>query len=142
MRLKVDVIVTSSAPTTQAAQKATTNMPIVMVGVSDPVELGVVKSLAHPGGNTTGLSNIAADVIPKQLEMLLEIMPKLSSVAVLINPTNPAHALGLICKLLLAAGADPDIVNKSGQTARSDAEKEQHLGIVAAIDAHKRRGRW
>ena len=88
---KVDVIVTTSAPTTQAAQKATANIPIVMGATGDPVNSGFVKSLARPGGNITGLSTITADLGPKYMEMLLSMVPKLSRVAVLIDPSNSAH---------------------------------------------------
>jgi putative ABC transport system substrate-binding protein len=75
-----------------AAQKATTTIPIVFVISSDPVATGLVTSLAKPGGNITGLSNLAGDLSPKHLEMLLAMVPKLTRVAILVNPANPAHA--------------------------------------------------
>ena len=65
-----------------AAQKATTTIPIVMVSSIDPVEAGFVKSLAHPGGNITGISNFSGELSPKHLELLLTMVPKLSRVAV------------------------------------------------------------
>jgi len=89
---KVDVIVTIGVATSRAVQKATTTIPIVLGSVNDPVGTGLVKSLARPGGNITGLSNVARDVSPKQLEMLQAVAPKLSYVAVLLNPTNSSHA--------------------------------------------------
>jgi len=92
VNLKVDVIVTAATPATSAAQKATTMIPIVMANTADPVGSGFVKSLAHPGGNITGLSNLVGDVIPKHLEMLLSMVPKLSRVVVLVSPDNSAHA--------------------------------------------------
>jgi putative ABC transport system substrate-binding protein len=92
VKLKVDVIVAAGPQAISAAQKATVTIPIVMATAPDPVGSGFVKSLAHPGGNITGLSNISADISPKQLEMLLSIVPKLSRVAVLVNPTNSSHA--------------------------------------------------
>jgi len=92
VRLKVDVIVAGGTPGVGAAQKATSTIPIVMVNVADPVGSGFVASLARPGGNITGLSNIAGDIGPKHLEMLLSMVPKLSRVAVLMNPTNSSHA--------------------------------------------------
>jgi putative ABC transport system substrate-binding protein len=95
VRQKVDIIVTAATAATSAAQKATTTLPIVMGIVADPVGSGFVKSLAHPGGNITGLSSIAGDLSPKHLEMLLSIVPKLSRVAVLVNPSNPAHTTTL-----------------------------------------------
>jgi putative ABC transport system substrate-binding protein len=83
----VDVIVTSASPATSAAQNATTVIPIVMAGTGDPVESGFVKSLARPAGNITGLSTMSGEVRLKQLEMLLAMVPKLSRVAVLVNPS-------------------------------------------------------
>ena len=93
VRLRVDVIVSSGTATTSAAQKATVTIPIVMETNTDPVGSGFVKTLARPGGNITGLSNISVDISPKHLEMLLSMVPKLSRVAVLVNPSNPSHAL-------------------------------------------------
>ena len=95
VNLKVDVIVTSGAPAISAAQKATTTIPIVMGNTGDPIGSGFVKSLARPAGNITGLSNMTGDVNPKQLEMLLEMVPKLSRVAVLVNPTNTTNIKNL-----------------------------------------------
>ena len=91
VRLKVDAIVTSATQASIAAQKFTNTIPIVMIGVGNPVGAGLVKSLARPDGNITGLSNITGDLGPKHLEMLLSIVPKLSRVAVLVDPNNPAH---------------------------------------------------
>jgi putative ABC transport system substrate-binding protein len=88
----VDVIVTLGTIGTAAAQKATTTIPIVMGSVDNPVGSGFVKSLARPGGNITGLSNIAVDVSPKLLEMLHAMVPGLSRVALLLHPDNTAHA--------------------------------------------------
>ena len=91
VQLKVDVIVAAATPATSAAQKATTTIPIVFGSAGDPVGAGLVKSLARPGGNITGLSNLNVDIGPKRLEMLLAIVPKLSRVAVLVHPDNPNH---------------------------------------------------
>ncbi len=91
VQLRVDVILAAATPATGAAQKATTTMPIVMVNVGDPVKAGFVKNLAHPGGNITGISTISSDLGPKRLEMLLSIAPKLSRVAVLLNPSNVSN---------------------------------------------------
>ncbi len=92
VRLNVDVIVAAGPPLIVAAQKATATIPIVIVTSIDPVDAGFVKSLARPGGNTTGISNLSGEVSPKHLEMLLTMVPKLARVAVLVNPGNPAHA--------------------------------------------------
>ena len=95
VRMKVDVIVTQGTPATEAAQRATRTIPIVTVAVGDPIRSGFAASLAHPGGNITGLSFISSDVYPKQLEMLKAMLPRLSRVAVLVNPSNSRAALTL-----------------------------------------------
>jgi ABC-type uncharacterized transport system substrate-binding protein len=92
VRLKVDVIVTYAPPAIQAAKQATATIPIVMAGIIDPVATGFVTSLARPGGNITGLSLMAPELVVKQLEILKEIVPEVSRVAVLGNPTNAGTA--------------------------------------------------
>ena len=92
VRLKVDVIVTGGASPTRAAKAATTTIPIVMTNESDPVGSGFVASLARPGGNITGLSILAPELSGKMLELLKEIVPKLSRVAVLGTSTQPGSA--------------------------------------------------
>jgi ABC-type uncharacterized transport system substrate-binding protein len=74
-----------------ALQKATSTIPIVMGTGGDPVGFGLVKSLAHPGGNITGLANFAEELASKQLDLMRELLPGLSRVAVLVNVTNPLH---------------------------------------------------
>ena len=95
VRLKVDVIIAGDTPSTLAAQRATSVIPIVIGTSTDPVGSGLVASLAHPGGNTTGLSNMSGDISPKRLEMLVTLVPKLSRVAVLVNSSNPATSAEL-----------------------------------------------
>ncbi len=90
--LKVDLLLTASTPATIAAKNAATTIPIVMGAVGDPVATGIVKSLSRPGGNVTGSSTLATDLVAKWLEMLLAMAPKLALVAVLVNPANPTHA--------------------------------------------------
>ena len=92
VQLNVDVIVTAGTPATSAAQKATATIPIVMGTASDPVGSGFIKSLARPGGNITGLTYIPGEVSPKQLEMLLTMVPRLSRVAVLVDSRDSSHA--------------------------------------------------
>jgi putative tryptophan/tyrosine transport system substrate-binding protein len=89
VRLKVDVLVTNSTPAALAAKNATRTIPIVFLGVSDPVTVGLVDSLARPGGNVSGFSNIAPVLAGKRLELLKETVPKLSRVAVLWDPKAP-----------------------------------------------------
>ncbi|HJR01709.1 MAG TPA: ABC transporter substrate-binding protein [Methylomirabilota bacterium] len=96
VRLRVDLIVVPSTPTALAAKNATKTIPLVTVGGGDPVELGLVASLARPGGNITGLSsNLGPEIAGKQLEVLKETVPKISRMAVLWNPTTPGNALAL-----------------------------------------------
>jgi len=92
VRLKVDVIVSGGNSTTQAAKKATNIIPSVMTQSSDPVASGFVASLARPGGNVTGLSQLAPELSGKRLEILKEIIPKLSRVAVFGTSTSVANA--------------------------------------------------
>jgi putative ABC transport system substrate-binding protein len=95
VRLKVDVIVTGGPTTTRAAKEATATIPIVMAQDSDPVGNGFVASLAKPGGNITGSSTHSPEISGKQLELLKEIVPKLSRVAVVANSTDPGAAQGM-----------------------------------------------
>ena len=104
VRLKVDVIVVGGSTATRAAKNATKLIPIVMINVTDPVVLGFVVSLARPGGNITGLSNLAPELGGKRLELLKEIVPQLSRVAVLGDPNSPAYGPQLN-ELKLAARA-------------------------------------
>jgi putative ABC transport system substrate-binding protein len=91
VRLKMDVIVTAAVPAIRAVKEATSTIPIVMAVVVDPVATGLVASFARPGGNITGLSVMTPELVGKQLEMLREIVPKASRVAVLWNPANPGN---------------------------------------------------
>jgi len=93
--LKVDVILTGGTPATQAAKNATQTVPIVMVNTVDPVGTGLVASLARPGGNITGLTNVSGEFAGKLLELLKEAFPKVSRVAVLWDPANAGNALSL-----------------------------------------------
>jgi ABC-type uncharacterized transport system substrate-binding protein len=104
VRLKVEVIVTSGPTVTRSAKEATVTVPIVMAFDNDPVGNGFVASLARPGGNITGLSTLAPEISGKQVELLKEIVPKLSRVAVLGTSTNPGNAQALK-EIELAAGA-------------------------------------
>ena len=104
VRLKVDVIVTGGPAATRAAKEATATIPIVMAQDNDPVGNGFVASLARPGGNITGLSTLAPELSGKRLELLKEIVPKLSRVAVFGTSTSPGNAQSLK-EMELAAGA-------------------------------------
>jgi putative tryptophan/tyrosine transport system substrate-binding protein len=93
VKLKVDVIVTSTTPGVLAAKNATSAIPIVFAGVGDPVGAGLVSSLARPGGNITGLSMLSPELGGKRLELLKETFPKITKVAYLRNPDFPGPAL-------------------------------------------------
>ena len=95
LRLKVDVLLTYGTVPTRAAQQATQTTPIVMVTVLDPVSAGFVKSLAHPGGNITGSSELAENLVAKRLELIKELLPRASLVAVLWDPAHPTNPLDL-----------------------------------------------
>ncbi|HEY7062330.1 MAG TPA: ABC transporter substrate-binding protein [Chloroflexota bacterium] len=100
--LKVDLIMTSGAPASFAAARATRTIPVILGGIAtDPVEAGLVASLAHPGGNVTGMSQMSSQLSGKRLELLKDIVPGLARVAVFWNPPNPA--LGPVLKELEAA---------------------------------------
>ena len=86
---KVDMIVTAGTPASLAVKKAAPSIPLVMIAVGDPIGTGLIKSLAEPGGNVTGLTSIAADLEGKRIELLREVIPKLSHVAVFWNPASP-----------------------------------------------------
>ena len=118
VQLQPEVIVAQGTPAALAAKDATTTIPIVMVGVGDPVGSGLVASLARPGGNVTGLASLSSDLVGKQLEFLKDVLPTVSRVAVLWNPANPvaallvreadvaAQALGVQLHLVEARGPD------------------------------------
>ena len=115
VRSNVDVIVAWTSPAVIVARRATSTIPIVMVAVADPLGLGFVASLARPGGNVTGVTNIASDLVGKQVELLMEIVPGMNHVGVVANLKNPAVALQLreTEKAIHALGLQPDVVQAS-----------------------------
>ena len=92
VRLKVDVIVASLTPATQAARHATSDIPIVMAPAGDPIATGLISSLARPGGNITGVSGAAVETAGKRLELIRELLPSVRRVALLANETDPFAA--------------------------------------------------
>ena len=102
VQAKVDVLVVSGTQAARAAKQATSTIPIVMTVSAYPDKLGLVASLARPGGNLTGLSNLGPELMGKQFELLKEISPKMSRLAVLWNPASPVDAL--VLKEMQAAG--------------------------------------
>jgi putative ABC transport system substrate-binding protein len=128
LQLKVDIIVTMGGPATRAAQQATATIPIVMLSVGDPVGLGLVDSLSRPGKNTTGVSNLAGDVSNKFLEFLRAVVPKLSRVAVLLNPSSPFAALAL---QQIQAAAKPAGISISVFEATSASQIDAAFAAIA-----------
>ena len=90
---KVDVIVTAGTPATLAVKKATTSVSLVMIAVGDPVGTGIVPTLGHPGGNITGLTSISPELDGKRLELLREVVPNISHIAVLWNAASPLQVV-------------------------------------------------
>jgi putative ABC transport system substrate-binding protein len=122
VRQKVDVIIVSSTPAGQAAQQATRTIPIVITATADPVADGFARSLARPGGNTTGMSTGAAATVTKHFEFLTVAVPKLARLAVLVNPGNRAHPPQL--KSLESAAGQSGIEVLAFEAARpQDLEK-------------------
>lgn len=120
-RLKVDILVLPTSSTVLAAKQATKTIPIVMVTQVDPVSTGLVDSLAHPGGNVTGIASLQRELSGKRLELLAEVVPRLARVGVLRNPDERATAVGfdyyeaaarplkIKLKSLDARGSNPDL---------------------------------
>jgi putative tryptophan/tyrosine transport system substrate-binding protein len=133
VRLGADVIATSTTPATQAAKNATQAIPIVMIGLGDPVGTGLVDSLARPGGNVTGLSQMTPSVAVKRLELLRELVPQISRVLVLTHLSDPiaapqvkaleetAHSLGMKLQIRdIRTSADLPVAFDAGVQERSE----------------------
>jgi putative tryptophan/tyrosine transport system substrate-binding protein len=134
----LDVIVTFGTPPTQAAKEATTDIPIVMAGAGDPVGTGLVTSLARPGGNLTGTSNLSPPLVVKRLELLKECHPELRRAALLANPANPAQTASiraaesasqsLRLELRLYPVRDADAIRKAVAAMHTDRVEGLALG--------------
>jgi putative ABC transport system substrate-binding protein len=132
VRLKVDVILSLGTVSTLAAQKATATIPIVMANVPDPVASGIVKGLARPGGNVTGLTDVTGELGPKNLEILRGMAPRLARVAVLFDPNNPSSIL--ILKSIQVAAQSAGVVILPAQ-ARSAQEIEDAFSTMKRENA-------
>jgi putative ABC transport system substrate-binding protein len=133
VKMNVDLILAAGGQAAGAAHKATTIVPVVMVSVGDAVGAGLVESYARPGGNITGLANLNVDLGPKRLEMLLGMVPKLSRVAVLFNPSNPSGIKAL--ESIQAEG------RKRGMNVlRAEAQTTQEIETAFALMARERAG--
>ncbi|MEO6163524.1 MAG: ABC transporter substrate-binding protein [Candidatus Binatia bacterium] len=147
VRLKIDIIVSGGPAVTRAARKATSTIPIVMGFDFDPVGSGVVASLARPGGNITGLSSLAPEISGKQLELLKEIVPALSRVAIIGNSTEPGY-VQVVKEIELAAGAlklklqlldvrDAKDIETAFQAARKERADAVLLMQAPVLNSHR-----
>lgn len=140
LRHKPDVIVVTSTPGAQAAKAATTSVPVVFSSVSDPVASGVVASLARPGGNLTGWSNLLPETSQKLLELLREIDPNVSRLAVLFDPSNHGKVLEVRVLQDLARSAQVSLQLVEAKNARglkaafASLATERPLGLVVLMD--------
>jgi putative tryptophan/tyrosine transport system substrate-binding protein len=141
VNLRVDVIFCGpGTPTAIAARKATTTIPIVFVGVGDVVDLGLVESLRHPGGNATGLVNQLQDIAGKQMQILKEAVPDLSRMGVLWRPSNPAYRnlIRWFDDVVRATGVEvvPISVETTDdlETAFSTLKQQQINGLLVQAD--------
>ena len=134
VRLKIDVIVTGGPTSTRTAKQATPNIPIVMAPDPDPVANGFVASLARPGGNITGLATLSPELGGKRLELLKEILPKLSRVAVLGTSTTPGTAQESK-EAELAAGAFGDVLDPKDIEAGFRAASKERADAVFVLNS-------
>jgi putative ABC transport system substrate-binding protein len=130
---KVEIIVTAGTPATLALKKATTSIPIVMIAVGDPVGTGIVPSLRLPGGNITGLTSISPELDGKRLELLREVVPDVSHVAVLWNSSSP---LQVVAEKQTRAAADALGMKMLSLGVRSREEIEAALGQILKARPH------
>jgi len=149
VRLNVDVIFGDATPTIQAAKKATTTIPIVMIAAADPAESGLVASLERPGGNITGLTSVSSALIGKRLELAKEIIPQLSRVGVLLDPDYPtvastwketenaASSLGLKLQTLEVRSIS-DFENAFGAATTTNTQALIHSSHTVIVNGRKR----
>jgi ABC-type uncharacterized transport system substrate-binding protein len=158
VRLKVDVIVAAGGPTwVQAAKNATKTIPIVMVGRgADPVQAGLVESLARPAGNVTGITTLSGELGGKRLELLKELVPKVARVAVLYDPVNPvtvqeskkilqvaARTLGLTVQFWEVRSSDEfglDVAGGGAKPANLPVEQPVKFEFIINLKAAKQIG--
>jgi putative tryptophan/tyrosine transport system substrate-binding protein len=140
VRQKVDLILTRGTPATLAARRATATIPIVMAAVADPVESGLAASLARPGGNVTGLTSATGELIPKRLELLKALAPKMRRVAAYANLANVAAAANWkeIETAARALGLEPLLLDvrtpERIAPAFADAARQGAQGLIVGIE--------
>jgi putative ABC transport system substrate-binding protein len=141
VRLKVDVMVTAGTPAAKALKGATRTIPIIMAIIGDPVAAGLVESLARPGGNATGLSIVAPELSGKRLQLLKEIVPGVSAVAVISNAANPQSQIELREMQVAAQTLDLQLhpIQVSADTSSDNAfeklSKEPIQALIVLTDA-------
>jgi putative ABC transport system substrate-binding protein len=141
VRLPVDLIVATFTPCALAAKQATTTIPIVMAAVADPIGAGLVQSLARPGGNITGFSNMAAETAGKSVELLRDMLPSLRRVAVLANPVDPftrpfleqVHLAGRIASIEIAPVAMARAPEEVDAAFATMAQERAEAVVVQAV---------
>jgi len=132
VQLRLDAILADGTPATQAAKNATQSIPIVMALSNDPIGSGFIASLAHPGGNVTGLSLQVAELAGKQLQLLTEIVPRLARLAVLSNPLNPSHVF--LVQQMQAAARSFGVTLNVVEAAAPD-QLDSAFAVIAAAHA-------
>jgi ABC-type uncharacterized transport system substrate-binding protein len=141
VRLKADVIVATSTPGGLAAKRATQSIPVVVPVMGDPIGSGLVASLAHPGGNLTGLSSLAPELWPKRLELFKETVPKLHRVAMMWNTSNPSMASGAKGTREAAQAMNLAVQDRGARDPNelddvfTALEKQRPDGVLVMIDA-------
>jgi putative ABC transport system substrate-binding protein len=133
VHLRVDVIVTAGTPAILAAKEGTRTIPIVMAAIGDPIAAGVVPSLAHPGGNITGSASMTPEIDGKRLELLKELVPGASRVAVLWNPTNPNNAARI--KEMQVAAQKLQLMLEPIVSVADSQQLEKGFGAIVAARA-------
>jgi putative ABC transport system substrate-binding protein len=131
VQMKVDLIVTSGVDASFAAKQATSLIPIVMATAAYPDKVGLVESLAHPGANITGLANLAGDLMGKRLELLKQVAPKISRVAVMWNPGSHVEPIGFRATLAAAAALGLEIQSIEVRTP------DEHAAAFATMAANR-----
>jgi putative tryptophan/tyrosine transport system substrate-binding protein len=140
VQLNMDLIIASAPNAAFAAKEATKTIPIIFIAVPDPVETGLVDSLAHPGGNVTGFAYV--DVSPKRLEVFKEVFPQLATVVIMVNPANPAAGNRFVDRMRSAAGDLKMAVRTVEVTGPQDFERafsevraDEETGVLLPFDS-------
>jgi len=140
VKAKVDVLVSAATPASLAAKAGAGNIPIVIVAVADPVRVGLVESLDHPGGTVTGLTLLTPELSPKRLQLLVEILGQVSRVAILANPNNSSHVVFTEETLRAAQALGVEIASLRArdpgeiELAFRDAVKQRAQGMIVFDD--------